>query len=42
MKNGYNLENLPLKEYKKFSLLFEEDIYEAVNLENCAFARIAI
>ena len=35
------LENLPLEEYKQFSELFEEDLYDAVNLENCVKRRIS-
>jgi argininosuccinate lyase len=33
------LEKLPLEEYKKFSELFDDRVYEAINLENCTFRR---
>ncbi len=33
------LERLSLDEFKKFSELFDEDIYDAINLENCTFRR---
>ncbi len=33
------LEKLTLQEFKEMSDLFEEDIYEAINLENCTFSR---
>ncbi|MGL5972761.1 MAG: argininosuccinate lyase, partial [Oscillospiraceae bacterium] len=33
------LENLDLEEYKKFSTLFEEDIFHYVNLETCLNSR---
>ncbi len=33
------LEKLTLSEFKEFSDLFDEDIYEAINLENCTFSR---
>lgn len=33
------LERLKLSEFKEFSDLFEEDIYDAINLENCTFSR---
>ena len=33
------LEKLTLAEFREFSDLFEEDIYEAINLENCTFSR---
>ena len=33
------LEKLSLGEFKEFSELFEKDVYEAINLENCTFAR---
>jgi len=35
------LETLPLSEYQSLSDLFEEDIYDAVNLETCAKSRIS-
>ena len=33
------LERLKLEEFREFSELFCEDIYEAINLENCTFSR---
>ena len=33
------LENLTLNEFKEFSDVFEEDIFDAINLENCTFRR---
>ncbi len=33
------LEKLSLSELREFSDLFDEDIYEAINLENCTFRR---
>ncbi len=35
------LEELHLEEYKKFSPLFESDLYEFISLENCAAKRIS-
>lgn len=35
------LEDLPLEEYKKFSDLFDNDLYDAVNLENCVKRRVS-
>lgn len=36
------LETLPLEEYKAFSELFEEDIYNEISLETCVAKRISI
>ena len=36
------LDALPLEEYKKISPVFEEDIYEAIDLETCVNKRITI
>ncbi|MBO5853048.1 MAG: argininosuccinate lyase [Clostridia bacterium] len=33
------LENLSLAEFKEFSDVFEEDVFDAINLENCTFRR---
>lgn len=33
------LENLTLAEFKEYSDVFEEDIFDAINLENCTFRR---
>lgn len=35
------LEDLPLEEYRRFSELFDEGLYDAVNLENCVKRRIS-
>ena len=36
------LDELPLEEYKKISPVFEEDIYEAIDLKTCVNKRITI
>ncbi len=41
IKNGYVLEKLPLYEYKKFSELFEDDLYNEISLETCIKKRIS-
>ncbi|MDO4529503.1 MAG: argininosuccinate lyase [Lachnospiraceae bacterium] len=41
MEKGLILETYPLEEYKKHSNLFEEDVYEAVDLKACAEKRIS-
>ena len=41
LENGHILEDLPLEDYKKFSPLIGEDVYQAVNLENCVSRRIS-
>jgi len=41
MEKGLVLETYPLEEYKKHSNLFEEDVYEAVDLKACAEKRIS-
>lgn len=38
---GKTLETLPLEQYQELSELFEEDIYEAINLETCVQTRIS-
>ncbi|MCL1789437.1 MAG: argininosuccinate lyase [Oscillospiraceae bacterium] len=35
----YDLETLPITEYQKFCDVFDEDVYEAVKLENCVANR---
>jgi len=37
--NDTVLENVPLEEFKKYSDIFEEDVYEAIKLETCVNAR---
>ena len=39
--NRRTLETLPIAEYRELSELFDEDIYEAVNLETCVKNRIS-
>ncbi|MGN1346573.1 MAG: argininosuccinate lyase, partial [Eubacteriales bacterium] len=39
IEHASDLESLPLETYRTFSPLFDEDIYEAVNLENCVNGR---
>ena len=36
---GLTLETLPLSEYKALSHVFEEDVYQAIDLTTCAFSR---
>ena len=38
---GTVLEDLPLKEYQKFSYLFDEDVYQEISLETCVRKRIS-
>ena len=38
---GTVLEDLPLKEYQKFSDLFDEDVYQEISLETCVRKRIS-
>ena len=39
IKNKKTLETLSLDEYKEFSELFDENVFTAVNLENCVAKR---
>ncbi len=39
IKEHFILEEISLEEYKKYSDLFEEDIYDAIDLKNCANRR---
>ena len=41
MKNGFVLQNYPIEKYKEYSELFDDDIYKAVNLEECVNKRIS-
>ena len=41
MEKGLVLETFPLEEYKKHSELFDEDVFEAVDLKACAEKRIS-
>ena len=39
VKSGMVLENLPLEEYRKYSDMFEQDLYDAIDLINCVKRR---
>ncbi len=39
IQKGLTLENLPLDEYRQFTEIFENDIYEAINMETCVNQR---
>lgn len=39
LENDYLLETLPLEAYKKYSELFDADVYDAIQLERCTFRR---
>ena len=41
MQEGYVLENLPLEKYRQLSELIGEDVYDAVDLENCVNRRLS-
>ena len=41
MAKGWVLETMPLAEYRKFSPLFAEDVYSAIDLKVCASSRIS-
>ncbi len=41
IKNGEVLETLKIEEYKKYSPLFEEDLYKEISLETCVEKRIS-
>ncbi len=41
VKNDTVLDDLPLDEYKKFSEVFERDLYDAISLETCVGTRIS-
>ena len=40
IEKGIALDELPLKDYREISDVFEEDIYEAISLETCVNKRI--
>ena len=42
IKNGQVLETLPLSEYKKYSEVFEEDLYNEIDLRTCVEKRISV
>ncbi len=39
---GIALDDLSLKEYKKISPVFEEDVYEAISMKTCVEKRMTI
>ena len=39
IENNLTLETLPIEKYKEFSSKFENDIFEAINLETCVMQR---
>ena len=39
IENNTDIEHLSLNEFKSFAELFENDVYEAVNLDNCVNSR---
>ena len=39
IREGLTLETLPLQRYQEFSEIFDESVYDAVNLENCVERR---
>ena len=39
IRTGTVLEKLPLEEYRKFSELFDEDVYKAIDLNECVQKR---
>lgn len=41
ISNDYTLDTLPLKSYKEFDSLFEEDVYNEISLETCVGKRIS-
>jgi len=41
VKNDTVLDDLPLDEYKAFSEVFDEDLYQAISLETCVNTRIS-
>ena len=42
VQKGLTLETLPLSEYQALSPVFEEDVYQAIDLTACAFSRDCI
>lgn len=40
--SNLTLETLPIEVYKKFSKLFEQDVYKFINLENCVKRRTSL
>ena len=42
IENNNVLEDLPLDVYKKYSSLFDKDLYDYINLETCTFKRTSL
>lgn len=42
IENNSVLEDLPLDVYKKYSSLFDKDLYDYINLETCTFKRTSL
>lgn len=42
IKEGFTLETLPLSEYKKVCEMFDEGVYEKINLDNCVNGRTSL
>lgn len=42
INNNYTLESLPIDKYKSYSSKFDEDIFEAISLENCLEERASL
>jgi argininosuccinate lyase len=41
IREGLVLESYPMEKYRGYSELFEEDVYEDINIENCVEKRIS-
>ena len=41
ISRGLVLETYPIEDYKQYSELFDEDVYEAIDLTNCVEKRIS-
>ena len=41
VKSGMILEDIPLETYQQYSELFGEDLYEAIDLDNCLKKRMS-
>ena len=42
LAEGKVLEELPLEVYKEYSDLFNEDVFNAINLDTCVATRISV
>ena len=41
ISRGYVLDNMPLEEYKKYSEIFDADLYDEISLKTCVAKRIS-